>query len=365
MQLNSKEAIKQLKCELKNFKEIERNFTYSMLNYSFKSVVFRAIASSIMSLLVITLIVIVGDSFSTLNKIRVIDVIRVSTAFFFVSESQIVIDKILEYYFPLPYKVRLRTKLQVIFSILCIILAYQVLMYVSDDYSHVPRHVVVMGVSFALVFMSQFTGLIIIFRSTEKWMAFENEIEQLKKEKIESDYNSLQDQLNPHFLFNNLSVLKSLILYDTDTAAKFTDDFTDVYRYVLDSKNKQLVDLEDEITFIKSYIGLHKERLGDGLVVTYNFENNDLAKKIAPLTLQLLVENAIKHNITSKQKPLNISITVDKMHIAVVNNVQLKDTSYSTKTGLSNLKARYRIISKEEIEVKADEGLFTVAIPLL
>jgi LytS/YehU family sensor histidine kinase len=187
----------------------------------------------------------------------------------------------------------------------------------------------------------------------------------MKREKLEMDYNSLQDQINPHFLFNNLSVLKSLIIYNQKSAVKFTEDFTDVYRYVLQSKDKRLVDIKDELAFIDAYLGLHKERLGDGLQIKFLISIDVTDLKIAPLTLQLLVENAIKHNIALKDSPLQINILAEDNYLEVRNNVQLRTTSYSTKTGLDNLLKRYEFLTKQKISIDANAEEFIVRIPLL
>ncbi len=179
------------------------------------------------------------------------------------------------------------------------------------------------------------------------------------------DYNSLQDQLNPHFLFNNLSVLKSLIIYDPDVAVDFTENFTDVYRYVLQSRNKRLVKLNEELQFMKAYYALHKERLGDGLLVETSIPEGETDKEIAPLTGQLLIENAIKHNVTSKETPLKISVAIEDGYLVVSNSLNLRTASYSTKTGLGNLVRRYEMLTEKEIVVQYDDERFEVRVPLL
>lgn len=193
-----------------------------------------------------------------------------------------------------------------------------------------------------------------------------NEINTLKQEQLQSSYNTLQDQLNPHFLFNNLSVLKSMIQYSPkEEAVNFTQNFTDVYRYVLKSVKSTTVSLGDELEFIEAYIGLHKERLGDGLIVDIDISEELLTKTLPPLSLQLLVENAIKHNIASRLSPLHIEISGDFDKVTVSNSVNIKETTYSTKTGLTNLRNRYKILTSTDIIIVNNSSIFAVTIPII
>jgi len=205
----------------------------------------------------------------------------------------------------------------------------------------------------------------ISLRIIEKWIRSLKEIDLLKQAKLKSDYHSLQDQLNPHFLFNNLSVLKSMIIYDQKAAVLFTQNFTDVYRYVLQSKDKTTVKLKDEVEFISAYIGIHKQRLGNNLEVTMQLLPESLEKELPPLALQLLVENAIKHNIASKKSPLHIIIQTLANQLIVKNNMNIKESTYSTQKGLTNLGLRYKMITSKGIEVRTSEQYFTVTLPLL
>jgi LytS/YehU family sensor histidine kinase len=183
--------------------------------------------------------------------------------------------------------------------------------------------------------------------------------------KLKSDYNSLQDQLNPHFLFNNLSVLKSMITYEPDAAIVFTQNFTDVYRYVLQSREHTTVKLTDEVEFIKAYIGVHQERLGKALVNSMTINESAKYKNIPPLALQLLVENAIKHNVAIESEPLMLDIYTTEDSIVVTNNLNFKDSRHSTNRGLKNLIQRYEMLTDKKISIQSDNGFFEVKIPLL
>ncbi len=201
------------------------------------------------------------------------------------------------------------------------------------------------------------------FHESLKFYLYENE--KLKQDKLICDYKVLQDQLNPHFLFNNLSTLIAIIRSDPDKAVVFAECFTDVYRYVLTKEGQVAVSVGDEVEFIYAYTRLHKIRVGGGLSVEIKVDNKTKEKKIPHLSLQVLVENAIKHNVTSKSKPLLIQIGVEEDWLFVENNKQLKETTYSTHTGLSNLSKRLKILTDEELVIVDKEDFFRVEIPLI
>ncbi len=197
-----------------------------------------------------------------------------------------------------------------------------------------------------------------------EWMNNRKELSELKQAKLESDYNSLKDRLNPHFLFNNLSVLKSMIKYNPADAEVFTQNFTNVYRYVLNSHNQKTVSLKEELEFLDSYIALHKERIGEGLQIDININDEFLNKFIPPMTLQLLIENAIKHNTANKLHPLNIEIFSDEDNIIVKNNLNIKESTYSTYTGLQSLIDQYKHIENLDIKIDKTKDYFKVVLPL-
>ncbi len=291
----------------------------------------------------------------------------VIVAFNMAVELQIILDNILERFLPVPTKMKLRLFLQTCVSILFLIFAHRVIMYFVEPELAMEdsRPAVMLGMVAGLIFIQMVANSLTLGRMTRKWLNSQEVIDKMKREKLEMDYNSLQDQLNPHFLFNNLSVLKSLIIYNPDVAVDFTENFTDVYRYVLQSKNKRLVKLKDELEFMNAYYGLHKERLGDGILLEHNISVDEMDKEIAPLTVQLLIENAIKHNITSKETPLKLKVVVGEGYLVVSNNMNLRTASYSTKTGLGNLVRRYEMLTEKEVVIQYDDEIFEVKVPLL
>ena len=218
---------------------------------------------------------------------------------------------------------------------------------------------------FSCIFVVFIVLTISLIRVVQTAYESQREVEKLYIAKAESEYQALVEQVNPHFLFNNLSVLKSLIMYDKDKAVKFVQDFTDIYRYVLQVKSRELVQLSDELTFVKSYLALHKERLGDGFVVKYDINNDALTKMIPPIGLQILVENALKHNIATKSEPLTIEIVADAEWVIVKNNLNKKDAVYSTRKGLKNIIDRYKILTEQKVSVQQTETEFIVSLPLI
>jgi LytS/YehU family sensor histidine kinase len=189
--------------------------------------------------------------------------------------------------------------------------------------------------------------------------------ERLKKEALSSNYESLKNQINPHFLFNSLNVLTELVHKNQDQAAHFVKELSDTYRYVLENKNKEVIELETELVFIKSFTYLLKIRYGKSLRINSDFTLNE-DFMIAPLTLQLLVENCIKHNIISIENPLTITISKEEEYLIVSNNLQVKRiTLESSKFGLKNIQKRYSYLSNLPVLILNDKATFSVKIPLL
>jgi len=194
---------------------------------------------------------------------------------------------------------------------------------------------------------------------------------KIKQQKIiagtaNAKYESLKSQLDPHFLFNSLNVLVSLIEEDTDKAQKFTTSLSKVYRYVLEQKDKDLVSLEEELAFAKTYMLLLKMRFENAIDCTIPEKVRNLEAKIVPLSLQILLENCIKHNIVSEQQPLHISIVESINTLTVTNNFQEKRSlNKSSGIGLKNITERYQILSTRTILINQSKSEFKVELPLL
>lgn len=188
--------------------------------------------------------------------------------------------------------------------------------------------------------------------------------ERLKTEQVATQYNSLKNQVNPHFLFNSLNALSSLVYDDQDKAVEFIRKLSNVYRYVLDSKDEELVPLNDELDFVKSFLFLQQIRFGDNLKFKISEVENPKAF-VPPLAIQLLVENAIKHNVVSEKHPLTIEIACSKDYCIIGNSLREKQSKDSTGIGLSNLTERYKYLSDEPVDIQKTDSYFKVKLPLL
>ena len=193
------------------------------------------------------------------------------------------------------------------------------------------------------------------------------EKEQLERENILSQLEGLKNQVNPHFLFNSLNTLSYIIPEDADRAVRFVQQLSKVYRYILEIRNEKLISLSEEFTFLEAYVFLLKERFGDNLQVHINIEKEHLTTQIVPLSLQILFENAIKHNIISTQQPLVIEVFIERDNKLIVkNNLQKKNQVMSTtKVGLQNIKNRYQFLSDKLVEIIVTTNAFIVSLPLL
>ena len=209
--------------------------------------------------------------------------------------------------------------------------------------------------------------LIVHFVYLYKWYQ-EN---KLKEQKIiagsaSAQFESLKNQIDPHFLFNSLNVLSSLIEENPDAAQKFTTSLSKVYRYVLEQKDKDLISVSEELQFAKTYMNLLKMRFENSITfeLPENFENDEA--KVVPLSLQLLLENCIKHNIVSEKKPLHIKIAIENGQLTIENNFQKKEVLQDRKgVGLQNIVNRYAILSKRKVVIEQNEKKFKVFLPIL
>ena len=179
-------------------------------------------------------------------------------------------------------------------------------------------------------------------------------------------FESLKNQIDPHFLFNSLNVLSSLIEENPDNAQRFTTSLSKIYRYVLEQKDKELVSVEDELSFAKTYMNLLKMRFENSLFYELPATNINPDAKVVPLSLQLLLENTVKHNVVSEQKPLHIRIFVDGEYLAIQNDFQKKEVLQDRQgVGLQNIVNRYGIVTNRKVLIEQNEKNFTVKIPIL
>lgn len=188
--------------------------------------------------------------------------------------------------------------------------------------------------------------------------------QQLIAENMKVKYEALKNQLDPHFLFNSLNTLNGLIGLDEKKAHEYLDNLSSVFRYTLHSKN--IVKLEEEIEFVNAYVSLLQIRFGKSMKVEYNIDNRFRSYAIMPISIQLLVENAVKHNIIHKKNPLSIRIETDhEGYLVVSNDINLRPEKSIGGVGLVNLSERYKLLFRREIEIKNINGVFSVRIPLI
>lgn len=188
---------------------------------------------------------------------------------------------------------------------------------------------------------------------------------KFRAQSIAANYESLKNQVNPHFLFNSLNALTNLVYEDQDKAAKFIKQLSEVYRYVLDTRDKEIVSLEEELKFLQSYVYLQQIRFGDKLRVDIKLSGTK--SMVAPLALQMLIENAIKHNIISQENPLSVKIYSSKNSIIVENDLQRRNTieEGSSGVGLENIKKRYEFLSGKTVEIEELDTIFRVTLPVI
>ncbi len=189
---------------------------------------------------------------------------------------------------------------------------------------------------------------------------------ELERRNVESQLEGLRNQVNPHFLFNSLNTLVYLIPEEPEKAVRFVQQLSKVYRYVLESRDARIIPLQEELDFLHSYVFLLKERFGENLHVHLRDLNGHSDGGIVPLTLQMLFENAIKHNVLSTERPLTIELFAENGRLVVRNNFQKKNQVLdSTGVGLENIRARYRMLTNQEVETIVSREYFTVLLPMI
>lgn len=192
------------------------------------------------------------------------------------------------------------------------------------------------------------------------------EKEMLKRESLRAQINELKTQVNPHFLFNNLNTLSAIIPENPKQAVDFVQQMSKVYRHILEVKDEKSISLKDELDVLNAYSFLLKTRFGDNLSVNINVPEEKLQDNIVPLSLQILMENAIKHNIVSSEKPLQIDVFTENGNLVVKNNLQMKkQVTESTGIGLHNIRNRYKLLGDKEVKVTENGTNFIVSIPLI
>jgi len=220
-----------------------------------------------------------------------------------------------------------------------------------------------MVTNMALMLVSALVGTVYRFMGENYRIKLKNQI--LQKESTEARYANLKEQLNPHFLFNSFSTLNGLIDESRSKAKKYVHDMCDVYRYVLKNDNVETVTLREELEYAKIYLSMVKERFGDSVHDEINISKETLEMKLPPLAIQMLIENAVKHNSFNNDHPLRLTIQSSNSFIEVENSLRERLINDSHSLGLYNLNLRYKYLCDGEVIIKKTETTFNVKIPLL
>lgn len=247
-----------------------------------------------------------------------------------------------------------------------IVLAYLIDIYIIGcDFNWAVRwRIPILAVVFSLSIVSVYESVYIYHQLQASIL----ESQKFQTENIKSQFEVLKNQIDPHFLFNSLNTLASIIEENKYIAIDFAEKLSQVYRYILQNKDKELIDLATELEFVNSYIFLLKIRFENKLVANFNIDEKYHQTFVPPLSLQILVENAIKHNIISSAKPLQIDIYINEnTYITIKNNLQPKNIlpSLSHKIGLDNIIKRYEYLTKKSVQITKTNQIFEVNLPLI
>ena len=198
----------------------------------------------------------------------------------------------------------------------------------------------------------------------KKWMLNFSRSAKLEKDNINAKYEALKAQINPHFLFNSLNSLVTLV-EGNEKAEKYIIDLSDFLRYILKSREREVVLLREELEILSKYSHIQKLRFGNNLSISVDIDEKYYHYAVPPLVLQMLVENTIKHNIISKSNPLTVKLYIRNEYIQIENNLQEKLTEISTGNGLKNIKERYSFLTSKNVEIKKTNNKFIVSVPLV
>lgn len=231
-----------------------------------------------------------------------------------------------------------------------------------DQLSDALKWALIVG-GLASLIMNMFYTVVFFF---ERWKQSILETEQLRSENIQAQLNALRSQVNPHFLFNSFNTLTALIEENPQKATTYLHNLSDLFRYILKSEKEQLSSIRSELKAVQLYLELQRERFGDYLQYKVELPNETMPHQLPALTLQILVENCIKHNIISKSKPLYITMHQMDDYIIIKNNLQQKSSQMpSTQLGLNNIRQRYALITNRPVRIVNDGHHFRVELPIL
>lgn len=302
------------------------------------------------------------------NRFHVLVSVASLFAFWILWEFIILLSDVLEKKFPIALHPNKRIIIQILATYILATIIGFILIVGSIRFLNVKFPIILESFGYLLYFLLSVVMNLIYF-GTRYFFNWKHDLVKLansQREQTLVKYNALQNQLNPHFLFNALTSLNSLIFENQQLASEFLQQLSKVYRYVLQNKERQTVPLSTELDFISHYISLLSTRFRTAITfkVAQCIDSSD--KHVVPVTVQILIENAIKHNVASREMPLTISIEVNDGYLEVANTVNKKSlVEASNRQGLENLKSLYQYLSDRPINIIEANSLFKVRIPLI
>ncbi len=266
-------------------------------------------------------------------------------------------------------KTKLRVTVQLTFSILYNALivgatyyVYVIFYYAQNFSASTFVYFLISGFLLTLIFSALWNAYFFF----EEWKLYKKKLEIANMEKVSAQLQTLKSNISPHFLFNSLSILKGLIDESSDASKTFIDEFSGIFRYNLNREDKELTRLRDELGFVDSYVHILKMRFKEGIKIKVDVSNDALHRFLPWSTMQLLIENCVKHNVITEDSPLKIEIYNENNYLIIQNNIKKRDMHVLRGGyGLNNLKKRYALFSSDQILVSETNEIFKVEIPLL
>lgn len=304
------------------------------------------------------------------NEITFLSIQWLTYAIVLISTSVFILNSFLNYLLPWKKHTGLRFVTQLIigtlFSLGSINLAYY---FIKSQFTQAPamlEQIVLLNIYGAILILPVFS-LFFGYKFLKAWRKSELESERLTQENTRSQLMSLRNHLDPHFLFNNLNILSSLMDKDIELSKEYLNKFAEVYRVILKTEYSDLTTVEEEIKLIDSYVYLISIRFQNAVFFNFELSQDVVIKAIPPLSIQMLIENAIKHNLATVAKPIEIKLYAEKDYLVIENNIQKK--KYLPKereaTGLKNIQSRYDFFTNKKVVIEETDQLFKVKLPLI
>ena len=309
-------------------------------------------------------------TFFRLDEFLDFDLIYISGIVFFIWQGNLIIDSRLNNKYDWVINPKKRLVIQSVLNFIFTSISLFIFMYLIHQFKFGDGRVInpKMAEIFKPAVFFAFTLLSIhisyqFFRALKESMI---QVEKYRTQSANAQLQNLKNQISPHFLFNNLSVLTSLVYSGDKKAVNFINELSKVYRYVLENKNTELVTLNEEVDFLNNYIYLLKIRFEDSIQINININDDKKGLYLPQMCLQILIENTIQHNETSQNKALIVNIYSKNNSLVIENNVQKRrDSVESSRSGIKNIQSRYSYFTNEKVEIFNDDKQFKVTLPLL